>query len=135
MVLATTHETQGKRKNDFCNPPEGELVTFGSQCDGGTVDDRCGCRRSMTGLASLSATTTMKVAKFEGTADDIFKTYRQFYVRGGWDKLMQPHQVEKAVVEDVKNILRITNGFSEGTILERRGSTFRVRERSGQVQS
>jgi hypothetical protein len=61
-VFVSTRDTQGQRKNDFCYVPEGELVMVGEKCTGGTVDDDCGCCRSMVGLKSRRSTTTFMVA-------------------------------------------------------------------------
>ena len=60
-VLVATMETQGRRANDFCFVPEGELVKFSAPCDGEAVDGPCGCMRSMTGVTCRRATTTVKV--------------------------------------------------------------------------
>ena len=43
-----------------CWCEEGELVRFATECDGERVDGRCGCRRSMTGMSTLKATTTVR---------------------------------------------------------------------------
>lgn len=129
-ILVATCETQGTRKNDFCFAPEEEPVTFPMSCDGGRVDDRCGCRRCMTGVASLKTTTTMRVAAFEGTAEDLHKIYEQYYVQGGWGKHMQPEAISEAVEEDVRNMLHVAATFPLGTIVERRGIKFCARSQS-----
>jgi hypothetical protein len=52
-ALTATKQTQGWRDNDFCWTLEGELVFFPPiECGRGSIDDGCGCRRSMAGLAS-----------------------------------------------------------------------------------
>ena len=48
QIAVATHQTQGQRTNDFANATEGELLTFVFQCDRGSVDDACGCRRGPT---------------------------------------------------------------------------------------
>ena len=65
-VLVATNETQGARENDFCWTVEGELVFIPPiECGRGYVDDNCGCRRSMAGMVSWRATTTVKVVERE----------------------------------------------------------------------
>jgi hypothetical protein len=62
-VLVATEETQGRRPNDFCFTEEGELVLFGSECSRETIDGPCGCRRSLVGVRSGMATTTVRVVE------------------------------------------------------------------------
>jgi hypothetical protein len=74
-ALVTTNTTQGWRDNDFCWTVEGELVFMPPiECDSGSVDDACGRRRSMTGVASHRATTTVKVADREELDPDSYFT-------------------------------------------------------------
>jgi hypothetical protein len=64
QVLTATRETQGRRDDDFCWTVEGELVLFTPMEYGhGDVNDRCGCLRSMAGVVSYCATTTVKVVE------------------------------------------------------------------------
>ena len=62
-VLVGTKDTQGKRKNDFSFTDEGELVTFGTECDREAVDGHCGCKRSLVGMKTRKGTTTFKVVE------------------------------------------------------------------------
>jgi hypothetical protein len=72
-VLTATNQTQGWRGNDFCWTVEGELVVFPAiECGRGSIDDGCGCRRSMAGLASHRATTTIKMDPREGLDRDTY---------------------------------------------------------------
>jgi hypothetical protein len=74
-VLTATSQTQGWRENDFCWTVEGELVFFPQiECGRGTIDDDCGCRRSMAGLVSHRATTTMKVTERKDLNPDTYFT-------------------------------------------------------------
>ena len=57
-VLTATAATQGMRKNDFSHTEEGELVTYGLECDCEQVDGVCGCKRSLVGRSTHKATTT-----------------------------------------------------------------------------
>jgi hypothetical protein len=72
-VLTASNQTQGWRDNDFSWTVEGELVVFPPiECGRGTIDDSCGCRRSMAGLVSHRATTTIKVAEREELDPDTY---------------------------------------------------------------
>lgn len=62
-ILVATKKTQGQRKNDFNFVKEGEIVYFGSRCTTGHVDDDCGCRRCLIGIASSRGTTTAMVVE------------------------------------------------------------------------
>jgi hypothetical protein len=70
-VLTASTQTHGWRDNDFCWTVEGELVVFPPiECGRGSIDDVCGCRRSMAGLVSHRATTTIEVTDREGLGPD-----------------------------------------------------------------
>jgi hypothetical protein len=118
-VLVATKETQGARKNDFnwCN--EGELVRFAFECDGETVDGHCGCKRSMAGIDSQKATTTMKVVDMNITRQKLIELIRKSQERAGWGI-----EVQEMAEEDVNELTRIANFFKAGDVLERRGNKF-----------
>src|SRR4051794_34110350 len=80
QLLVTTKRTQGQRKNDFCWTGEDEIAIFGSQCDRGSVDDACGCRRAMAGLDSSKATTTVKVADLNMNQAELVDKYTEYLV-------------------------------------------------------
>jgi len=120
-VLVATQETQGKRKNDFNHTDSDELVRFVFECDGESVDGRCGCRRSMSGVNSLKATTTVQVKNKELNPEEYKTKIRESLQKGGWNP------TEKMVVGEAKELLRIANYFPEGTVLEKRGNTFAAR--------
>lgn len=120
-VLVTTQETQGRRKNDFNHTDSGELVRFGFECDGESVDGGCGCRRSMCGINSQKGTTTVKVKNKELNLEEYKTKIRESLQKGGWNT------TEEMVADEVKALLRIANFFSEGTVLEKRGDAFAAR--------
>jgi hypothetical protein len=54
-------------------PVEGELVLLAPiECGRGSVDDGCGCKRSLSGMVSQCATTTIKVARREELDPDTY---------------------------------------------------------------
>lgn len=126
-VLLATMTTQGKRKNDFCNAAPGELVHFALECDGEAVDGKCGCRRSMSGVDSHKATTTMIVVDLPITKTQVADKVKKSLTEGGWMGLMGPEEGEKFVQDEVKDLLEIAEFFEERTIVEKRGGKFRSR--------
>lgn len=126
-VLVATHETQGKRKNDFCFVPDDELVCFGSECDGEPVDGNCGCRRSMVGLECRRATTTVKVVGMDLTKEQFIQKLTESFTKAGYGGI---DNFEDFVKEEAEELLRMADYFPVGAILEKRGTVFRVRQLS-----
>jgi len=91
-LLVATTQTQGQRQNDFCWATPGEILHFGSECDREGIDGACGCKRSLSGLDSLKATTTMIVAawKFPRTNSEI-GCGRILSTIGAWTTLRPPN--------------------------------------------
>ncbi|MGH2751219.1 MAG: DUF7715 family protein [Actinomycetota bacterium] len=138
-VLTATSQTQGWRDNDFCWTVEGELVFFPPlECEPGSIDDRCGCRRSMAGIASHRATTTIKVADREELDPD---TYFMLISDGLRDQgyvtkeLMMNREVNEWLRDLTGDLVRMAGAFEVGTVLERRGDFVNVRRATGQKAS
>ena len=125
-VLVATREKQGVRANDFCHADEGEVVTIGFQCDGESVDGHCGCRRTMCGLTSHKATTTMKVADMPHvTVEKFVEMQAASDVQGGWYDSME--KAKAAARPVVRELLRLARTFLSGMVVEKRGSKFQER--------
>lgn len=128
-ILVSTKETQGQRKNDFCHVPEGEIVTFATECDGESVDGHCGCRRSMIGVECMHATTTIKVV------DDPNLTYQKFqdiimaYMKKwhGDSSLFKESELRKMALQETRELLKMASYFDIGAGLEKRGAKFQER--------
>ena len=124
-IFISTKRGQGERKNDFCFVPEGEMVRFGSQCDGEEVDGSCGCRRSMCGVIEGKATTTFKVSNVKKTKKDFEEVIRKSLKTGGWYEAMtKPKDFVKA---EAKELLRLAKKFPLGKVLEKRGDEIQIR--------
>jgi hypothetical protein len=64
ILLAPNKDAVGTGTLDFCHTTPGELlVVSSSRCSKGTVEDECGCHRSMTGTQSKKGTTIGIVAE------------------------------------------------------------------------
>lgn len=130
-VLTATKRTQGQRSNDFSWTVEGELVTFPViECGHGTIDDGCGCKRSMAGLASHRATTTVQVTDRPDLTPGLYRTLivdglkAQGYLN---DQLLESREVQEWVGETVDELVFIAAIFEMGTVLERRDGGVSVR--------
>ena len=123
--LASTKSTQGQRKNDFCFVPEGELLKYGSECDGENIDGKCGCRRSMVGMICSKSTTTMKVIDLDISEIEMLEKLAASTQRAGFPVTEND---KGFLLAELKDISRIADYFPVGTILEKRGNQFQVRE-------
>lgn len=128
-VLVATSKTQGQRENDFHFANEGEVVIFGSECDREAVDGKCGCRRSMVGCESRKATTTFLVVERPIDQAGLETTVRMSLTEGGWvgKEWSDPAADAEWVREDAAELARVAAHFATGTVLEKRGTTFKER--------
>ena len=122
-VLSATFEKQGERSNDFCYCKEGELVYFGTICDGESIDGDCGCKRSMSGMESLKATTTVKVIDMHLTKQDYLKRFIKVQIKAGFYDKKHIAFYKKSV----KTLLDTANHFPLGAVIEIRGDIMRIR--------
>jgi hypothetical protein len=128
-VLVATKETQGQRPNDFCLCEEGEIVTFSTTiCDGEEIDGHCGCRRSMSGLVSKKATTTVKVVMLEGGLPALQEAIRTFFNEAGWASMIESAELRYLVRTDAEELTRLAAAFPLGSVVEIRGKEFITRK-------
>ena len=121
-VIVATDKTQGQRKNDFCWADVGEIVRFGFECDRESVDDQCGCRRSMAGINTHKATTTMEVVD-----KDISREEFELLIKAGIADAWGKDLAEECYKEEAKELLRIANDFKVGDVIEKRGRKIQTR--------
>ena len=127
-ILVATKKTQGQRDNDFCHTREAELIMFASECDHDEdPDGKCGCKRSMAGVSSLKATTTMRITRTEITEQAYARAIKRAMDEGGWTELIGEEKTRKQATLDARELLRIARTFPIDTIVEKRGDTFRER--------
>lgn len=121
-VLVSTNEMQGKRSSDFCHIPDGEIVMFPMiECSGEKIDGGCGCRRSMSGVETHKATTTMKVVEKDLDPEELYIVIRDSLKTAGWIR------DREAVLFYVKELLEFAEQFEVGDIVERRGNKLKKR--------
>ena len=128
-ILVATTETQGERKSDFFWCEEGEPVHFSFECDSdkNNIDGRCGCRRSMGGIRSHKATTTMKVVNVDIPKAELEKLLRDSLFESGWLENENPTQTEKRIRSEADELIRIAEKFPIGAVIEKRGDRFQLR--------
>ncbi len=131
-VLVSTKESQGTRSSDFSHTQDNELVKWGFECsrDKNNIDGGCGCRRSLVGIDSLKATTTFKVADLPFTKKQYEEAIAKGEAKGGWLVLSEKtiKGMPKWVKEEVDDLLDIADHFPVGTVLEKRGDEYRMRQ-------
>ena len=120
-VFVATKIGQGMRNNDFSFVPEGELVRFGLTCDGGSVDDACGCSRSMTGMSCHKATTTVLIVDKDITRERYFDAIRKSFKSAGWAGLMSKKELDNTVKEEGDELLGLASGLKKDVVYEIRG--------------
>lgn len=125
-ILSLNIRDTRSKKNDFCFAPEGEPVRFGSQCGGELIDGPCGCKRSLVGMKSHKATSTMKVAQLDQTEDEMMAKLALSLEDSGYSS------IEEDLRAEVREVVEVANQFPLGTVIERRGSRFIARRRKTQ---
>jgi hypothetical protein len=128
-LLVATKETQGERKNDFCWCNEGEIVKFGIECDGETVDGSCGCKRALCGVDTSKATTTMKVVKSNVSPTGLNKIIKDSLAREGWLANTTDSEAYIWAGNLAGELIRIAELFQVNDIIEKRGKKFQLRLR------
>ncbi len=127
-VLVATKQTQGQRKNDFCFCTEGELVKFGMECDGESVDGSCGCKRALCGMDTSKATTTMMVVDLPTVSPEGFRAkWHEAMTREGWLKHGTEDENRKWEADDCAELLRLAEFFAVGAVIEKRGRRYAQR--------
>ena len=116
-MLVSTTQTQGERSNDFCFVPEDEIVMFSLECDHDTgPDGDCGCIRSMCGIVSKKATTTVKVKDVPGmTIPKFGAMIRKYYLNH-----FQFTLSESDCDAEAARIQSVALAFKLGSVLEKR---------------
>ena len=100
------------------------------ECGRGSIDDDCGCRRSMAGLVSQRATTTIKVVAREELDPSTYLALisdgltKQGYVT---EELRTNPDVNEWLRDLTDELMSVANAFEVATVLERRGDFMNVR--------
>lgn len=116
QLLVSTKISQGTRKNDFSNATEGEIVDFPShECTGEAIDGRCGCKRSLVGINSRLATTTVIVAELPLTKEELIEQ-----IKDSLEQALPGLGSEEAPLI-AQDLIHYGKAFPVGTVIERRG--------------
>jgi hypothetical protein len=120
-VLVATRDGQGLKRGDFCNAEPGELVRFGSECDGEAIDGKCGCRRSLVGVKTARGTTTMAVVDQPIDMASYTKAIAAGLRSAGWAAL--GGDTLRWAEQDASELARIAAAFPVGAVVQRRGNS------------
>lgn len=128
-TFVATRSMQGVRANDFFEGVEGEFVLFPYRsCPDATVDDQCGCKRSLVGIQSDKKTTTMKVVVCPTDVAIIKMGIRRHLQRiGEWEEIAKDQEPEDYLATLTDTLLEAAKDIPIGTIVEYREDTFRER--------
>jgi hypothetical protein len=119
-VLVATTQTQGQRANDFSFTEEGELCRLSFVCDSdrGDPDGPCGCGRSLSGVRSGMANTTVRVALYNGGRGAYIAEIARSFNAAGYGLALV------TAAEEADNLLAVAARYPVGAVLEwRRGET------------
>ncbi|MEI7717715.1 MAG: hypothetical protein WCI78_16790 [Mycobacterium sp.] len=115
MKLLTVYRPDRCKGRDFCHGISGELaMPITVVCD----NPRCGCDRSLVGLASGKGSTTVKVAELGFTRNDLLTAVIAYLENSGWadvlgcdDKLCHVAQTMTAACA------KVAARYDTGTVL------------------
>jgi hypothetical protein len=127
-LLVATRRGQGARGSDFCFSDPGEVVLPHDHACDEAPDGPCGCRRSLVGVRTGGATTTVEVADLPLDLDQLCAEVRAALAAAGWLRCVDDADVADRWVADIAwELVQAGARFPVGTVLERRGSTFQAR--------
>lgn len=128
-MFVATRSMQGARANDFFEGVEGEFVIFPYRsCPDASVDDQCGCKRSLVGIQSDKTTTTMKVVVCPTDVAIIKMGIRRHLQRTGeWEEIAKDLEPENYLATLTDTLLEKAKDMLIGTVVEYRDDTFRER--------
>lgn len=119
-MFVATKATQGERKSDFCFVASGELLRFGTECDGERIDGPCGCRRSLVGIQCHKATTTFVVQEAPISEQEFVEKLRSSYAAAGFGNFLTYEEVREEAIQ----LMQTAAAFPTGCIVEKRGNKF-----------
>lgn len=127
-LLVATLRTQGHRDGDFAGCVPGEIVMPHVHACDEPVDGPCGCRRSLVGVRSFEATTTVEVVDVPMTIDDLCEAVRTALAEAGLLACVDDADVADRWVADIAwELVQAGARFPVGAVLERRGRALQVR--------
>lgn len=132
-ILVATKATQNFRSNDFSWANNDEIVHFGSECDGGSIDGKCGCRRSMTGIDSRKGTTTMRVIDSDISMAQLAYRISNSMISAGYYEKSEASDAFNDAKKEAAELVRIASCFPVDSIIEKRGNKFAQRKYAEQI--
>jgi len=133
-VLVSTKKTQGQRANDFSFVEEDEIVMPSWTCSKGSVDDQCGCRRSISGIVIHKPTTTMKVVERDITTEQLVAKFEATLRESGFKDgdvrttvILRDRKIATVAKENAGAVTEAAARFELGAVLEYRDGVFSER--------
>jgi hypothetical protein len=131
-ILVATKKTQGQRKSDFCHTIEGEMVIHASVCNKDrnvkNPDGGCGCNRSLVGVITHKATTTVEVADWSISKNQFIRDYIATLQDAGFYEAVKDKQQIGYIKIVAHDLLNNADRFEVGDVLEYRDLKFSKRK-------
>lgn len=122
-ILVATVRTQGQRASDFNFAAEGEIVVLDDEHDGETIDGYCGCQRSLVGVESGMGTTTFEVIEANYDRQEFLEM-----IRAAREDYEAMGVGDDNISAEADHLLELAARFTVGSVIEKRGDVFQVRE-------
>ena len=125
-VLVATHDGQGELPDDFCWTTDGELAHL-LECP----DEMCECWGAFGGFESLRATTTaLVVERSDLDVAKLVTACKERLTRQGYAELFTPEELDREVLAEVFELIRVLEKIEVGTVVERTSEGVRARCRA-----
>ena len=121
-VLVATHDGQGQLPDDYCWTTDGELAHL-LVCP----DPLCSCSAAFGGFESLRATTTaLVVERSDLDVAMLVIACKERFARQGYADLFTPEELDREVLAEVFELIRLLETLDVGTVVERAGDGLRA---------
>ena len=125
-VLVATHDGQGELPDDFCRTTDGELAHL-LECP----DEMCECWGAFGGFESLRATTTaLVVERSDLDVAELVAVCKERFARQGYAELFTPEELDREVLAEVFELIRVLETIDVGTVVERVGNGVHARRKA-----
>ncbi len=115
VLVAPEKAQEGRGEKDFCWTIPGELLMFGTACDGGYPDDGCGCRRAFAGMTSLKSTTIGIVQEWTGSMEAKCRVTAQEMFSGVESSTTELEERAASLMVNMETIEEMIRDFPVGT--------------------
>jgi hypothetical protein len=114
MKVLTIHRYPHTAPGDFCWGVEGEIAVPGLVC---ASPADCGCDRSLCGINSHRASTTVMVRDLDLSLDDLIVGNIGSLEAGGWAELLPPDGLDEWARDQIIESVEAAGNFPVGMVL------------------